>query len=300
MAKSTPPPGGVFSSKDGMQNNISGYGLGLRTDHYADFIEDAARLRQRVDWLEVISENYMVPGGKPLHMLDQIRREFPMVMHGVSLSIGGTAPIDVEYLRQLKALIERIEPAWISDHLCWTGTDGLNLHDLLPIPYTESALRHLVERISQVQEFLGRKILLENVSSYVTYRADEMSEWEFIAALLQRSGCDLLLDVNNIYVSSVNHGFNPQHFIDAIPASHVRQIHLAGHENHGSYIIDTHDHPVCDAVWDLYAYTVRRLGAVPTMIERDDNIPPLNELLDELDTVRRIATQNLALQVEHA
>ena len=283
-----------------MQNNISGYGLGLRTDHYADFIEDAARLRQRVDWLEVISENYMVPGGKPLHMLDQIRREFPMVMHGVSLSIGGTAPIDVEYLRQLKALIERIEPAWISDHLCWTGTDGLNLHDLLPIPYTESALRHLVERISQVQEFLGRKILLENVSSYVTYRADEMSEWEFIAALLQRSGCDLLLDVNNIYVSSVNHGFNPQHFIDAIPASHVRQIHLAGHENHGSYIIDTHDHPVCDAVWDLYAYTVRRLGAVPTMIERDDNIPPLGELLDELDTVRRIATQNLALQVEHA
>ncbi|MBK9625856.1 MAG: DUF692 domain-containing protein [Rhodocyclaceae bacterium] len=283
-----------------MQNIISGYGLGLRTEHYADFLADSERLRQRVDWLEVISENYMVPGGKPLYMLDQIRRDFPMVMHGVSLSIGGTAPIDVEYLRQLKVLIERIEPAWISDHLCWTGTDGLNLHDLLPMPYTERALRHLVERISQVQEFLGRKILLENVSSYVTYRADEMSEWEFIAALLQRSGCDLLLDVNNIYVSSVNHGFNPQHFIDAIPATHVRQIHLAGHENHGSYIIDTHDHPVCDAVWDLYAYTVRRLGAVPTMIERDDNIPPLNELLDELDTVRRTAMQNLPLQVGHA
>ncbi len=279
---------------------ISGYGLALRTEHYADFLADSERLRQRVDWLEVISENYMVPGGKPLYMLDQIRRDFPMVMHGVSLSIGGTAPIDVEYLRQLKVLIERIEPAWISDHLCWTGTDGLNLHDLLPMPYTERALRHLVERISQVQEFLGRKILLENVSSYVTYRADEMSEWEFIAALLQRSGCDLLLDVNNIYVSSVNHGFNPQHFIDAIPATHVRQIHLAGHENHGSYIIDTHDHPVCDAVWDLYAYTVRRLGAVPTMIERDDNIPPLNELLDELDTVRRTAMQNLPLQVGHA
>ncbi|MBP7082112.1 MAG: DUF692 domain-containing protein [Rhodocyclaceae bacterium] len=283
-----------------MQNIISGYGLGLRTEHYADFLADSERLRQRVDWLEVISENYMVPGGKPLYMLDQIRRDFPMVMHGVSLSIGGTAPIDVEYLRQLKVLIERIEPAWISDHLCWTGTDGLNLHDLLPMPYTERALRHLVERISQVQEFLGRKILLENVSSYVTYRADEMSEWEFIAALLQRSGCDLLLDVNNIYVSSVNHGFNPQHFIDAIPATHVRQIHLAGHENHGSYIIDTHDHPVCDAVWDLYAYSVRRLGAVPTMIERDDNIPPLNELLDELDTVRRTAMQNLPLQVGHA
>lgn len=298
--KIDPAPAGFFSSKDGMQNIISGYGLGLRTEHYADFLADSERLRQRVDWLEVISENYMVPGGKPLYMLDQIRRDFPMVMHGVSLSIGGTAPIDVEYLRHLKVLIERIEPAWISDHLCWTGTDGLNLHDLLPMPYTERALRHLVERISQVQEFLGRKILLENVSSYVTYRADEMSEWEFIAALLQRSGCDLLLDVNNIYVSSVNHGFNPQHFIDAIPATHVRQIHLAGHENHGSYIIDTHDHPVCDAVWDLYAYTVRRLGAVPTMIERDDNIPPLNELLDELDTVRRTAMQNLPLQVGHA
>ena len=279
---------------------ISGYGLGLRTDHYADFLADSARIRQRVDWLEVISENYLVPGGKPLAMLDQIRCDFPMVMHGVSLSIGSSAPLDGDYLRQLKSLIERVEPAWISDHLCWTGTDGLNLHDLLPMPYTEAALQHLVTRISQVQEFLGRKILLENVSSYVTYRADEMSEWEFIAELLQRSGCDLLLDVNNIYVSSVNHGFNPHHFIDAVPAAHVRQIHLAGHEDHGSYIIDTHDHPVCDAVWDLYAYTVRRLGAVPTMIERDDNIPPLDELLDELDTVRRIAIQNLPLQVERA
>ena len=282
-----------------MQNTISGYGLGLRTDHYADFLADPARIRQRVDWLEVISENYMVPGGKPLHMLDQIRRDFPMVMHGVSLSIGSTAPLDIDYLRQLKSLIDRVQPAWISDHLCWTGTDGLNLHDLLPMPYTESALNHLVDRISQVQEFLGRKILLENVSSYVTYRADEMSEWEFIAELLRRSGCDLLLDVNNIYVSSVNHGFNPQHFIDAIPAAHVRQIHLAGHENHGSYIIDTHDHPVCDAVWDLYAYSVRRFGAVPTMIERDDHIPPLGELLDELDIVRQIATQNLSLQAAH-
>ena len=283
-----------------MQNTISGYGLGLRTEHYADFIEHSGPIRQRVDWLEVISENYMVPGGRPLAMLDQIRRDFPMVMHGVSLSIGSTAPLDFDYLHQLKTLIDRVEPAWISDHLCWTGTDGLNLHDLLPMPYTQQALGHLVDRISQVQEFLGRKILLENVSSYVTYRADEMSEWEFIAELLRRSGCDLLLDVNNIYVSSVNHGFNPQDFIDAMPAAHIRQIHLAGHENHGSYIIDTHDHPVCDAVWDLYAYTVRRLGAVPTMIERDDNIPPLTELLDELDTVRRIAAQNLPLHAELA
>jgi uncharacterized protein len=276
-----------------MQDEITGFGLGLRTEHYADFLADGAGLQQRVDWLEVISENYMVPGGKPLAMLDQIRRDFPMVMHGVSLSIGSTVALDLEYLQQLRKLIQRVEPAWVSDHLCWTGTDGLNLHDLLPMPYTEAALRHLVDRISQVQETLGRKILLENVSSYVTYRADEMSEWDFIAQLLQRSGCDLLLDVNNVYVSSVNHKFNPQHFIDAIPAAHVRQIHLAGHEDHGNYIIDTHDHPVCDAVWDLYAYTVQRLGAVPCMIERDDNIPPLADLLDELDQVRQVVAQNL-------
>ena len=276
-----------------MDKKIAGFGLGLRTDHYADFIADSTRLRQRVDWLEIISENYMVAGGKPLQMLDRIRSEFPMVMHGVSLSIGDTGPIDTRYLSQLKQLIARVEPAWVSDHLCWTGTNGLNLHDLLPLPYTQAALSHLVDRISQVQEFLGQKILIENVSSYVTYRADEMTEWEFISELLQRSGCELLLDVNNVYVSSVNHGFSPRDFIDGIPAAKVRQIHLAGHEDHGSYIIDTHDHPICDAVWDLYGYTVRRLGEVPTMVERDDNIPPLAELLGELDMVRRIAVAEL-------
>ena len=276
-----------------MDNTIAGYGLGLRTDHYADFIEDGARLRQRVDWLEIITENYMVAGGKPLQMLDRIRSDFPMVMHGVSLSIGGSGSIDTGYLSQLKQLIARVEPAWVSDHLCWTGTNGLNLHDLLPLPYTQAALRHLVDRISQVQEFLGRKILIENVSSYVTYRADEMTEWEFISELLQRSGCELLLDVNNVYVSSVNHRFNPRDFIDGIPAAKVRQIHLAGHEDHDSYIIDTHDHPICAAVWDLYGYTVKRLGEVPTMIERDDNIPPLTELIAELDVVRKIANSEL-------
>ena len=276
-----------------MDNTIAGYGLGLRTDHYADFIEDSARLRQRVDWLEIITENYMVAGGKPLQMLDRIRSNFPMVMHGVSLSIGGSGSIDTGYLSQLKQLIARVEPAWVSDHLCWTGTNGLNLHDLLPLPYTQAALRHLVDRISQVQEFLGRKILIENVSSYVTYRADEMTEWEFISELLQRSGCELLLDVNNVYVSSVNHRFNPRDFIDGIPAAKVRQIHLAGHEDHDTYIIDTHDHPICAAVWDLYGYTVKRLGEVPTMIERDDNIPPLAELIAELDVVRKIANSEL-------
>lgn len=272
---------------------IQGFGLGLRTEHYADFLNQRP---PNVDWLEVISENYMVPGGKPLHFLDRIRRDYPMVMHGVSLSIGSSDPIDFDYLKQLRALMDRVEPTWVSDHLCWTGVEGLNLHDLMPLPYTEQALRHLTDRLQQVQEYLGQAILIENVSSYVTYQADEMSEWAFIAELAKRSGCQLLLDVNNVYVSSVNHGFDPQDFIDAMPVSQVRQIHLAGHEDHGSYIIDTHDHPISDKVWDLYAYTLQRLGMVPTMIERDDNIPPLQELLDELDAARQVAAKALTTQ----
>jgi uncharacterized protein (UPF0276 family) len=252
-------------------------------------------LARRVDWLEVISENYMVPGGKPLHHLDRIRRDHPMAMHGVSMSIGSTDPLNAGYLRDLKALADRIEPAWVSDHLCWTGVDHHNLHDLMPMPYTEAALRHLVPRVRQVQDVLGRRLVLENVSSYVSFAADEMSEWEFIGELLQRADCELLLDVNNVHVSSVNHGFDARRFIDAMPRERVRQIHLAGHEDHGSYLIDTHDHPVCAAVWELYGYTVQRLGHVPAMIERDDHIPPLAELVAELDQAR--AVEAAALQV---
>ena len=270
-----------------MSDQIKGFGLGLRTDHYRNFIDD----QPDVDWLEIISENYMVPGGKPLYFLDRLRRDYPMVMHGVSLSIGATDPFDQQYLCDLRDLIDRVQPGWVSDHLCWTGTNGLNLHDLLPIPYTQPALEHLVDRIQYVQESIGRALVLENVSSYVTYQADEMSEWEFVSELANRAGCKLLLDVNNIYVSSVNHGFDPHTYIDAIPSEHVQQIHLAGHEDHGSYIIDTHDHPVCDKVWDLYGYAIRKIGMVPTMIERDDNIPPLPELLAELDAARNIAAR---------
>ena len=270
-----------------MNAPIDGFGLGLRVDHYRDFIDR----KPAVDWLEVISENYMVPGGKPLHYLDAIRADYPMVMHGVSLSIGSVDAFDRQYLLDLKALANRIEPAWISDHLCWTGVDHRNLHDLMPMPYTEEALRHLCERVDEVQSFLGRTLVLENVSSYVKFTADEMSEWEFIASLLKRSGCELLLDVNNVYVSSVNHGFDARRYIDALPAAQIRQIHLAGHEDHGDYIIDTHDHAVSEPVWQLYEYTVGRVGLVPTMIERDDHIPPLDELLAELDVARaRAAT----------
>jgi len=283
-----------------MNTPLTGFGLGLRTEHYADFAHPGSDTpaQPRVDWLEVISENYMVPGGKPLQHLDRIRRDHPMVMHGVSMSIGSTDPLDLAYLRELKALADRVEPAWMSDHLCWTGVDHHNLHDLLPMPYTEAALRHLVPRVQQVQDLLGRRLLLENVSSYVSFAGDEMTEWEFIAELLRRADCELLLDVNNVYVSSRNHGFDPTRFIDAMPPERVRQIHLAGHEDHGDYLIDTHDHPVCDAVWSLYGHTVRRLGAVPTMIERDDHIPPLAELLAELDEVRAVQAQALRAVAE--
>ncbi|WP_424195735.1 DUF692 domain-containing protein [Ampullimonas aquatilis] len=275
-----------------MTTSIKGFGLGLRTEHYVDFIER----KPAVDWLEVISENYMVPGGKPHYFLDKIRQDYPMVMHGVSMSIGSTAPLNLNYLQELKALIARIEPGWVSDHICWTGTEQMNLHDLLPMPYTEAALQHLVSRISQVQDILGRQLVLENVSSYVSYAADEMPEWTFVAELAKRADCRLLLDVNNIYVSSVNHGFDPHEYVNAIPAERIAQIHLAGHEDHGDYIIDTHDHPVCDKVWALYAYTISRIGPIPTMIERDDNMPPLDELLGELAQAREL-NQHCVLEV---
>jgi hypothetical protein len=273
---------------------VQGFGLGLRTEHYAAFRADTRAQRPRVDWLEIITENYLVPGGKPLAHLDAIRADFPVVMHGVSLSIGSADPLNDGYLRQLKALVDRLQPAWVSDHLCWTGVDHANLHDLLPMPYTEAALRHLVPRVQRVQDLLGRRLVLENVSSYVAFAGDEMTEWQFVDELLRRADCELLLDVNNVHVSAVNHGFDARTYIDAMPADRVRQIHLAGHEDHGTYLIDTHDHPVCESVWALYAHAVRRLGDVPAMIERDDRIPPLEELVAELDRAREVAAGALA------
>lgn len=262
--------------------SLLGFGLGLRPVHYDAVLRD----HPRVDWFEIISENYLVPGGKPLHYLDRIRAQYPMVMHGVSLSIGSTAPLDFDYLRSLKYLAARAEPAWISDHLCWTGVAGVNLHDLMPLPYSEEVLRHVAERVAQVQDFLGRRILLENVSSYVSYTTSEMTEWQFLAELASTADCDILLDINNIYVSAVNHGFDPLAFLRGIPVGRVRQFHLAGHQNHGSDLIDTHDASIAEPVFELYAAARRRFGAVPTMIERDDNIPPLSDLMAELDLVR--------------
>lgn len=262
-----------------------GFGLGLRTEHYNSILDS----KPNIDWLEVISENYMVPGGKPLHFLDRIRAEYPVVMHGVSLSIGSTTAFDESYLRDLRKLADRIEPVWISDHLCWTGVHGQNMHDLLPLPYTEETAKHVAERVNIVQDYLGRRILLENVSSYASYVDSNMSEWEFISLICEKADCLLLLDVNNIYVSSYNHAFDAKAFIDGVPANRVQQIHLAGHHNHGDYIIDTHDAPVIDPVWELYEYALRRFGPVSTMIERDDQIPPLEELVEELQVARDIA-----------
>lgn len=267
-----------------------GFGLGLRVDHYEAILAD----HPRVDWFEALTENYLVPGGKPLDKLLRIRERYPLVLHGVSMSIGSTQPLDRNYLAQLKALAARVEPQWISDHLCWTGVAGRNMHDLLPLPYTEEALANVVERVRTVQDTLGRRILLENVSSYVTYRDSQVTEWEFLREIVQQADCLLLLDVNNIYVSSVNHEFDPLDYLQAIPVERVQQIHLAGHENHGDYLIDTHDHPVPDPVWKLYDAAVRRFGSVSTMIERDANIPLLEELCSELDAARRLAERALA------
>ena len=268
-----------------MARNFLGFGLGLRVPHYAYVLE----ARPAVDWFEILSENYMVAGGKPLYYLDRIREHYPLVMHGVSLSIGGTDPLDQNYLMRLKALANRVEPAWISDHLCWTGINGTNLHDLMPLPYTPETVRHVAERVSHVQDYLGRQILLENVSSYVTYTASELTEWEFLCEIAEIADCLILLDVNNIYVSAFNHNFDPHAYLAGIPVERVRQFHLAGHTCQQDLIIDTHDQPIVDPVWDLYAAAVRRFGHVSTMIERDDNIPPLSELLDELEQARRIA-----------
>ncbi|MGO9364269.1 MAG: DUF692 domain-containing protein [Rhodomicrobium sp.] len=271
-----------------------GFGLGLRPQHYAEILEGDPT----VDWFEIISENYMVPGGRPLAMLEKIRARYPVVMHGVSLSIASTAPLDMDYLEALKALALRVEPKWVSDHLCWTGVHGFNLHDLLPIPYTQEALDHVAARIQKVQEFLGRPLAIENVSSYVRFEQSEMTEWEFLTELTRRTGCWLLFDVNNVFVSAFNHGYDALDFIRGVPQDPVVQFHLAGHSDLGTYIIDTHDHPIRGEVFELYRAAVERFGPVSTMIERDDNIPPLPELVAELDHARGIAADVLANKAE--
>lgn len=266
-----------------------GYGVGLRTPHYPLVLDGSAK----VDWFEVISENFMIAGGRPLAVLEQARRLAPIVLHGVSLGIGSVEPLNQTYLNDLTQLIERVEPAWVSDHLCWGGFGKHYAHDLLPLPFTEEALRHVVDRIRRVQDQLRRRILIENVSSYVTFAQSTMSEWEFLGAVAEQADCGILLDVNNIYVSSVNHGFAALDYLNGVPVTRVGQIHLAGHSNHGTHLIDTHDQPVPAPVWDLYRQAIRRCGAVSTLIERDANIPGFDELVAEANQARETATQAL-------
>lgn len=272
-----------------MKNTFLGFGLGLRTDHYHHVLEN----KPDIDWFEVISENYMVAGGKPRYYLDAIREHYPIAMHGVSMTIGSTDPLNMDYLRKLKTLTQDVQPQWISDHLCFTTVGGINSHDLLPMPYTEEALKHVVSRIRQVQDFLGRQMLLENVSSYLSYQNDEMNEWEFYSAVCEEADCQMLLDINNIYVSARNHQFNALDYLHSINPSRVQQFHLAGHSDFGDYVIDTHDHDVPDPVWQLYRQALKRFGPVSTMIERDDHIPEFDQLNAELNMARTIAEQEI-------
>src|SRR5579875_1268692 len=252
-----------------------GCGIGLRRQHY----EALLATHPAIDWLEIISENFMVPGGRPLAVLESVRTCYPIVCHGVSLSIGSSDPLDQAYLKQPKDLARRFHPAWISDHLCWTGAGGHNLHALLPLPYHGQVVAHVARRVREVQDILQQPIALENISSYLSWRSSELEEWDFVRAVAEEADCAILLDINNIYVNAFNHGFDPHRYIDAIPAERVIQYHLAGHSNFGSYLLDSPDQPICATVWELYDYAVARLGPLPTLIEWDDKLPTLEELI---------------------
>lgn len=271
--------------KEANSETFMGYGLGLRPEYYDTIVET----QPEVDWFEIITENYMVGGGKPIHYLDRVRENYPIVMHGVSLSIGGTDPLDKKYLKRLKQLIEYAEPRWISDHLCWTSHGGHNLHDLLPLPCTEEAIKHVVSRLEQVQDYLGQQILLENASTYLTFENDEMTEWDFYREVVERADSLMLLDVNNIYVCARNHGFDTNEFLDSMPVDRIRQMHVSGHSDYGDYVVDTHDHPVVQPVWELFGEALKRFGPISSMIERDDRFPPFDELMAELGQMRSIA-----------
>ena len=261
-----------------------GFGLGLRHEYYQELLTRDLP----VDWFEIISENYIDTGGKPLYFLDQFAERYPIAMHGVSMNIGSADPLNTDYLKQLKALIKRIDPLWISDHCCWTGVNAHNSHDLLPQPYTDEVVQHFVEKIRQVQDYLERPILLENLSSYVSFKESRMTEWEFLSNICEEADCYLLLDINNIYVSARNHGFQSLDYIKGVPKHRVWQHHVAGHTDYGDYVIDTHDAPVRPEVFELYEHCLERFGPVSTMIERDDHYPPLDELIEEISMLRSI------------
>jgi uncharacterized protein (UPF0276 family) len=265
---------------------LAGSGLGLRKEHHHDVLAGEVT---GVDWFEVITENFLVEGGTPRRVLRDVRARYPVVLHGVSLSIGSLDPLDDAYLDAVARLCAELEPAMVSDHLCWSSLGGHTVHDLWPVPYTEAALAHISARVAHVQDRLQRRILLENPSTYAVFADGELSEPAFLAELARRSGCGLILDVNNVHVSCTNHGWDPIAYLDAIPAESVGYFHLAGHTTEGALLIDTHSAPVCETAWELYAEAARRFPAAGTCIERDDAIPPLEDLLDELGRARAVA-----------
>lgn len=268
-----------------------GFGLGLRPKHYQTIIDTQPT---NIDWFEMMTEDHLNPGGNLLYYAQQIRERYPMVMHGVSLAIGNYDPLNWDYLNAVKQLVNTINPIWVSDHLCWGGMNGKNSHDLLPLPHSEEAIKHVVARVKQVQDFLERQILLENVSTYVRYNLPgQLKEWDFLTEVAHQADCLILLDVNNIYVNSVNHEFDSADYLNGVPIDRVQQFHLAGHYDLGTHIIDTHDHDIVDPVWAVYREAVKRFGHVSTMIERDDHIPPLEELAKELYIARQIAISEL-------
>jgi len=257
-------------------DQIAGAGIGLRSQHYADILSS----EPDIPWFEALSENYL-GGGSPLANLLRIRERYPLTLHGVGMSLGSTDALNEDYLRKLKALVERIEPAWVSDHLAWISAEHRYVHDLLPLPYTEEALQHVSTRVRQAQDFLGRRLLIENPSSYLSFKHDEITEWEFLAALADKADCDLLFDVNNAYVSATNRGADPTVYLEALPPQRVREIHLAGYEEQDGYLFDTHGYRVQPPVWALYRATIEKFGPVPTLIEWDTGIPSLQVLRSE-------------------
>jgi uncharacterized protein (UPF0276 family) len=269
-----------------------GHGIGLRTQHFPALLSSAPP----VDWLEALSENFMADGGRPLRVLERLRRDVPVVLHGVALSIGAIEPLSQQYLADLERLVQRIEPAMVSDHLCWGSHRGQYVHDLWPLPYTEEALAHVAGRVQQVQERLGRRILLENPSAYVAFAESTMREWDFLAELCRRTDCGILLDVNNVHVSGRNLGFDPLDYLEGIPGDRVGYIHLAGHTDRGRFLLDSHAAPVPAEVWGLYRETLRRMGPVPTLVEWDDHVPPLETVLDESRRAEAIAEEELGLR----
>lgn len=270
-----------------------GFGVGLRSCHFAHILAH----RPQVDFFEIISENFLGQGGFARHVLAEVATTYPVVMHGVSLSIGSSDPLDMDYLRQLRALADDIGAAWVSDHVCWTGVLGLNTHDLLPLPLTEESLRHVVDRIRIVQDVLERPLVLENPSTYLGFVSSTMTEWEFLSRMADDADCGLLLDVNNVYVSARNHEFDPCTYIRALPAQRVVQMHLAGHSDRGTYVIDTHDQPVADPVWELYRFATDLLPKVSTLVEWDEHVPPFEDLLAELNKTRQCGARVIECHV---